>query len=61
MSDPTPLADLRTRLPEGRAAVEVAGLGYVSLSLAVDDARLVFDTRNAGHGVKRSRATVVRL
>jgi UDP-N-acetyl-D-glucosamine dehydrogenase len=40
-----------------RAAEVNANMPYFIL----EHARLVFDTRNAGRGVKRGRATVVRL
>src|SRR5262245_48887404 len=39
MTDTAPLAALRARLTDGRAAVGVAGLGYVGLPLAVELAR----------------------
>jgi UDP-N-acetyl-D-glucosamine dehydrogenase len=39
MTDMTPLEALRARLADGRAAVGVAGLGYVGLPLAVELAR----------------------
>ena len=33
----------------------------VDSELVLEHAHLVFDTRNAGRGIKRGRATVVRL
>ncbi len=42
MTDMTPLETLRARLADGRAAVGVAGLGYVGLPLAVELARAGF-------------------
>jgi UDP-N-acetyl-D-glucosamine dehydrogenase len=56
MTDTAPLEALRARLTEGRAAVGVAGLGYVGLPLAVELARAGFQVTGIDADAERVRA-----
>jgi UDP-N-acetyl-D-glucosamine dehydrogenase len=56
MIETAPLAALRVRLTDGRAAVGVAGLGYVGLPLAVELARAGFRVTGIDPDTERVRA-----
>ena len=56
MTDTAPLEPLRARLTDGRAAVGVAGLGYVGLPLAVELARAGFRVTGIDPDTERVRA-----
>jgi UDP-N-acetyl-D-glucosamine dehydrogenase len=56
MMETVPLGALRVRLTEGRAAVGVAGLGYVGLPLAVELARAGFRITGIDPDTERVRA-----
>ena len=55
MTDTAPLESLRARLTDGRAAVGVAGLGYVGLPLAVELARAGFRVTGIDPDTERVR------
>ena len=55
MTDTAALAALRARLTDGRAAVGVAGLGYVGLPLAVELARAGFQVTGIDSDPERVR------
>ena len=56
MTDTAPLETLRALLADGRAAVGVAGLGYVGLPLAVELARAGFRVTGIDSDAERVRA-----